>query len=108
MSRLKMPVLFALCLLAFTAYASNADKTVSQKGKEFSPGSLTISEGDVVAFKNNDSVAHNILVKGSGKDFNSGLQRPGKSVEVTFDNAGEYAVNCAIHPRMKMTLTVKD
>lgn len=108
MPRLTAPALFALSLLGLAALASAADKTITQKGKEFSPGTITISEGDRVTFRNNDTRAHNILIKGPGMDFNSGLQTVGKDVEVTFDDTGEYAVGCAIHPRMKATVTVTD
>jgi len=44
----------------------------------------------------------------AGNEFNLGSQAPGASSNVTLGNAGEVAVLCAIHPRMKMSVTVTD
>jgi plastocyanin len=43
-----------------------------------------------------------------GNEFNLGSQPPGTSTDVTFKEAGEVQVICAIHPRMKMTVKVED
>ena len=43
-----------------------------------------------------------------GNEFNLGSVGPGTSVPVAFDNAGTVDVICAIHPRMKMTVTVSN
>ena len=43
-----------------------------------------------------------------GHEFNLGSQAPGMSTDVTFKEAGDVQVICAIHPRMKMTVKVTD
>jgi plastocyanin len=41
-----------------------------------------------------------------GNEFNLGSLKPGTATPVTFAEAGEATVICAIHPRMKMKVTV--
>ena len=91
------------CFAAATAFAS-ANHTVSQKDKKFSAKKLEIAAGDTINFKNEDSVKHNILIKGT--DYNSGIQEPGQEASYSFAAAGKYKVRCGIHPKMKMTVTV--
>ena len=55
-----------------------------------------------------DNIAHNIYSATSGNEFNLGSQAPGTSTPMTFNKAGEIAILCAIHPRMKMAVTVAD
>jgi plastocyanin len=57
---------------------------------------------------NDDTVPHNIFSVSKGNEFNLGSQAPGASTDVTFKEAGEVQVICAIHPRMKMTVTVTE
>jgi plastocyanin len=92
-------------LAAAGAFAA-ADQTVSQKGRVFSQETMTIKQGDKIVFLNDDSVPHNVMSTSSGNDFNLGSQAPGVAVPVTFDKSGNVTVICAIHPRMKMTVTV--
>ena len=70
--------------------------------------SVTIKKGDALTFLNDDSVPHNIMSTSKGNEFNLGSQAPGSSTDVTFKEAGEAHVICAIHPRMKMTVKVTD
>ena len=96
-------------LLAFaagsaTAYA--AQVSISQKGKVFSQTELAVKKGDVIMFVNDDAVTHNVMSSSSGNTFNLGAQAPGVSLPFTFNNAGEMAITCAIHPTMKLKVTV--
>jgi len=81
--------------------------TVDQKGMTFSTSQLTVKKGDIVSFTNNDSTSHNILITGNGVSLNSGLQKPGVAFNAPFLKEGTYKVMCGIHPKMKMTVTVK-
>jgi plastocyanin len=36
-----------------------------------------------------------------------GLQKPGETINQLFDKSGKFVVRCSIHPKMKMTVTVK-
>jgi plastocyanin len=53
-------------------------------------------------------VPHNIISTSTGNEFNLGSQPPGAATDVTFKQAGDVQVICAIHPRMKMTVKVTD
>ena len=84
-----------------------APVTVTQKGLQFSVEELSLSKGQVVTFVNDDRTAHNITVAGEGVNLNGGLQQPGADFKVPFVKPGTYQVSCGIHPKMKMTITVK-
>jgi plastocyanin len=81
--------------------------TVEQKGIAFSAPSLTVAKGSIVNFLNSDSTSHNILITGEGVSLNSGLQQPGVAFKAPLVKPGTYLVTCAIHPKMKMTVTVQ-
>lgn len=89
-------------------WALAANLTITQKGRTFSSESITIKKGGTVTFLNDDSVPHNIMSTSQGNEFNLGSQPPGASTDVTFKEGGEVQVICAIHPRMKMTVTVSE
>jgi plastocyanin len=81
--------------------------TVGQQGLRFSTAELTVAKDQIVIFMNNDTTTHNIMVVGEGLSVNGGLQSPGAEFRVPFIKAGTYTVSCGIHPKMKMTVTVK-
>lgn len=85
-----------------------ANLTITQKGRVFSSESITIKKGESLTFVNDDTVPHNIFSTSKGNEFNLGSQTPGASTDVTFKEAGEVQVICAIHPRMKMTVNVTE
>jgi plastocyanin len=85
-----------------------ANLTISQKGRMFSSESVTIKKGEALTFVNDDTVPHNIISTSTGNEFNLGSQPPGAATDVTFKQAGDVQVICAIHPRMKMTVKVTD
>jgi plastocyanin len=94
-----------ILLFASTAWAEN--QTVVQQGKAFAQTAVTINKGDTVTFTNQDPVTHNVYSQTSGMAFDLKTQKPGASSEVKFDRVGAAEVRCAIHPQMKMTVTVK-
>jgi plastocyanin len=93
--------------LLVTASLAGDSVTVGQQGLRFSSAELTVTKGQVVIFMNNDTTSHNITVVGEGLSINGGLQSPGAEFRVPFSKAGTYAVSCGIHPKMKLTVTVK-
>jgi plastocyanin len=98
------------CLAATLLLSSSlaADSVwVGQQGLRFSSAELTVTKGQVVIFMNNDTTSHNIMVVGEGLSINGGLQSPGAEFRVPFVKSGTYAVSCGIHPKMKLTVTVK-
>jgi plastocyanin len=99
-----IPVVF----LGLSAGALAANLTISQKGRAFSSETVTLKKGGTLTFMNDDSIPHNIMSTSGGNEFNLGSQPPGASTDVTFKEAGEVLVICAIHPRMKMTVKVAE
>jgi plastocyanin len=100
--------LIPVVLLGLSAGALAANLTISQKGRAFSSEAVTLKKGGTLTFMNDDSIPHNIMSTSSGNEFNLGSQPPGASTDVTFKEAGEVLVICAIHPRMKMTVKVAE
>jgi plastocyanin len=109
MNRLRLPLTFGL--LAVTALlAQDVPSTVrvEQKGREFSTKELTVRRGTKVEFCNSDDVTHNVFSKSAVNPFNIKTQLPGNSSVVEFKDEGVTEVRCAIHPTMKLIVTVKD
>jgi plastocyanin len=101
--------MFALVVLSgLSAGALAANQAIHQQGRVFSSESVTIKKGEALTFLNDDSVPHNILSTSKGNEFNLGSQPPGTSTDVTFKEAGDVQVICAIDPRMKMMVKVAD
>src|SRR5664279_3246289 len=101
------PVLLAV-LAGLTAGGLTAKQAIHQQGRMFSAESIAIKRGESLTFVNDDNVPHNIASISRGHEFDLGSQHPGVSTEVTFTEAGEALVFCAIHPRMKLTVKVSD
>jgi plastocyanin len=93
-----------VCVAAVSASAEEV--AVGQAGKTFNPGDVKVHVGDSVKFNNDDTVTHAVLVHGPA-ETNLGQIKPGDAKSVTFDQAGTYDVKCAIHPKMKLTVTVE-
>lgn len=80
---------------------------ISQKNRTYAPGSVTIKAGETLKIINDDIFLHHAFIDDGGMDFDSGSMEEGESSNVTFKNPGEYQVLCAIHPKMKLNVTVK-
>jgi plastocyanin len=92
---------FALAVSGPTPYQ------VSQKGRAFMPGELTIRHGATVQIVNDDAdLLHHAYVDSERFTFDSGDQEPGSKTDVTFPVAGTFSVLCGIHPKMKLTVHV--
>jgi plastocyanin len=84
-----------------------AEIVVDQTGQQFSPKSIAVKVGDLVKFSNNDDVTHNITLTGPDGEDDLGLQKPGETLSSKLSQAGDIAVICHIHPKMKMKITVQ-
>ncbi|WP_115622272.1 hypothetical protein [Afipia felis] len=81
---------------------------ISQKNRKFQPGQITINRGEALRFINDDGdLLHHAYLKSPEFQFDSGDQKPGSKYEVVFPIAGNFTVLCAIHPKMKLVVTVK-
>jgi plastocyanin len=82
--------------------------SVSQKGREFRPGSLSIRLNDVVQIVNDDGdLLHHAYVEAENFSFDSGDQEPGSKTDIKFTVAGDFKVLCGIHPKMKLLVHVE-
>ena len=83
-------------------------QTISQKGREFHPGEITIKRGDAVTIVNDDAdLIHHAYVDSPKFSFDSGDQEPGSKTDITFPVAGDFDVLCAIHPKMRLSVHVR-
>jgi len=86
---------------------SAEDVTVSQRNRAFAPNRLEIARGTVVHINNDDNVTHHVYVDSPKMKFDSGEQKIGATVDLHFDETGTFSVRCAIHPTMRLTVTVQ-
>jgi LPXTG-motif cell wall-anchored protein len=71
----------------------------------FTPGSLTINQGDTVTWVNNGPTSHSATADNGS--FNTGILKAGQSASHTFAQAGTYSYFCQPHPFMKATIVVQ-
>lgn len=93
------------CTAEHMAYGKNHE--ITQKGKAFSAESITIASGDSIVFKNDDDTSHNVFSTSEGFKFNLGIQKPSTESSMKFEKTGDFEIRCAIHPKMKLKVTIK-
>lgn len=76
--------------------------TVVESNYAFDPSAVSAKVGDVVTFKNEDSVPHHVMIGTT----DLGEQAPGSSVTWTATAAGTFPFACSIHPSMTGEITV--
>jgi len=96
----------AAAVVCMAALASQ-EHVVSQKDKAFSTKKLDIKVGDKVAFRNDDGFSHNIFSLTDAMPFDLGTYGSGQMKTVTFNKAGKFEIECAIHPDMRMVINVQ-
>lgn len=69
----------------------------------FVPSTLTIKKGDIVIWRNYDSMGHNVV----GGELNSSILQTGMTFTHTFNNTGTIDYICTIHPSMKGKIIVE-
>jgi plastocyanin len=74
------------------------DAKVSIDNFTFNPAVLTVKPGDTVIFENHDDIPH--LVVDAGGKFRSKALDTDDKFSVTFDQPGEIAYFCGLHPHM--------
>ena len=68
---------------------------------------MSIKNGDVIRFVNDDDFFHNVFSLSDPKLFDLGSFPKGEHRDVTFDVPGTVEIECAIHPEMKLTIEVE-
>ena len=106
-ARARIPLLAAaLSAVVFIPGARAGDARIFQRDKAFSESSLRIRAGETVTFVNADTVTHNVYSTTKGCEFELQTQTPGNSTAVPFPRICMAQVQCAIHPKMKLTVEV--
>ncbi len=74
---------------------------------KFVPGTVTAKVGDVIEWKNNGSLVHNVVFD-NGQVPSSETMNQGDTFEVKFTRAGTYSYVCKFHEanNMRGTITV--
>ena len=87
--------------LALSPYA------ISQKGRQFHPGEISIKRGETLEIVNDDGdLLHHAYIDSPKLSFDSGDQQPGSRTDITFPAPGDFEVLCAIHPKMRLVVHV--
>jgi plastocyanin len=79
---------------------------VSVEDFAFAPGSVRVSVGGTVTWRQNGRAPHTVSAVDSS--FESGLLESGGSFTHRFDEIGTYEYVCAFHPQMTATIEVVD
>ena len=81
---------------------------MDQFGRDFIPRLIAVREGQPVLFKNSEDELHTVHVKDDAGEslFNVAMPIRGGEREHTFDQGGDYAVSCNVHPEMHATILV--
>lgn len=108
-SRTSSLLLSVILIAILPAFAGEpGEHPVDQKNKEFSQTEIAIKPGEKLVFNNGDTVTHNVFSNSKVNPFHIKIQQPGSSSTVQFENEGVTEVRCAIHPKMKLMVTVKN
>jgi plastocyanin len=88
--------------------ATGAEFQVRQAGRIFAPARLIVAKGSIVHFANDEQVVHHAFVDTPQFSADTGDIPPGESRDIVFSRSGTYAIHCAIHPQMHMTVEVRE
>ena len=78
---------------------------VTIRGFQYLPATVTVQEGDTVAWANEDVVPHTATARAQHLD--SGSIESAQSWRFVAARKGTYAYECAFHPTMRGTLVVR-
>ena len=84
--------------------AKNYDVSIANFA--FSPKTITLNKGDTVTWINNDSAPHK-AVGDTLNSLSSETMSKGQKYTFTFNDTGDFAYHCSIHPSMKGNIIVK-
>ncbi len=87
-----------------TAAVKSGPTDVAITGFTFGPGTVKVTAGQKITWTNADDTPHQITI--TGKDQRSELMLKGQSASLQFDEAGNIAYICGLHPGMKGTIEV--
>ena len=87
---------------------SSVIRIVLQKGRHYDPTDLFLRRGDTITLVNgDDNAVHHAFIEADRFAFDAGDQGPGEQATLTLKEAGDFIIQCGIHPKMKLTLHVQ-
>ena len=102
--------LFISVLAVFTFSSGGAyakEHVITQKDKAFSVKEINAKVGDKLKFVNAEDIAHHIMFKDGGTRISEKQKdKNAEAINHTIENEGSFTVRCAIHPKMKLKVTV--
>lgn len=106
----------AMALPAQSAFAATINATIVKGAtnladKAYSPNPINAAQGDTVTWTNADTAAHTVTQGNPSEGqveggFDSGIMGPNKTFSHTFDEEGNFAYYCLLHPTMVGTVLV--
>jgi plastocyanin len=82
--------------------------SIAQRDERFHPNRVVLKRGQNLQVTNEDRFVHHVFVESTDMKYDSGEQRPGRVLTIPFDRPGEFVLECAIHLKMKLRVTVED
>jgi plastocyanin len=93
------------CAADTGAHAGPAVHVIVMEGVQFKPATLTVRRGDRITWMNRDLFPHTATAQNGA--FDSKSIAVGASWSFIAGKTGTFEYNCAFHPTMKATLTVR-
>ncbi len=87
------------------AEARSGPTEVAINGFAFGPGTIKVTAGQSITWTNADDTPHQITLVG-GKAQRSDVMLKGQAATMKFDEAGNIAYICGLHPTMRGTIEV--
>jgi plastocyanin len=81
-----------------------AEQIITLKAFAFTPAAIAVRAGTIVTWRNLDEEPHTVV--SSTGAFRSDALDQNDSFSFKFDEPGEYAFICSIHPHMRGTIIV--
>jgi len=88
-------------------YAQEPPRVI-EDGRRFVPAEIQVQEGDVLEVHNEDEFFHQIFSRSPGMTLDTDERAPGSVTLVDFPGPGTFLVQCHIHPKMRLEVTVVD
>jgi plastocyanin len=104
---MRFHVAVAACVIGAVTVTYATQHKVGQKGRLFSPGTLTVKAGDSLVFQNDDDVTHHVYSATKGQEFDLETMTPGEKASHTFTGKGRVDVRCGLHAGMRLVVTVE-
>lgn len=86
---------------------ANGPQTISQKNRTYAPGKITLNVGETLRVLNDDIFLHHAFIKDKNMNYDSGSMESGEARDIIFDETGYFKMGCAIHPKMRLDITVE-